>query len=226
MFATMIEENVKNILSQISKGNKYGEQITLVGATKMQTTESINLAIKSGLKVVGENKADEFCDKYDLLLPCEKHFIGYLQTNKIKYLLGKVDLYHSVGRLNLAQELDKRSQLKELTSNILLEINIGREESKSGFLIEDFEQNYELIMNMSNLKVKGLMTMLPPSTDKNYLFDLASNMRQIFDKYKKTNKDMCYLSMGMSGDYEVCIEAGSNMIRVGSGIFGKREYQI
>ena len=123
--------------------NKFGEKVVLVGATKYQQVEVINNAIALGLENIGENKADEFRDKFEFYAPSKKHFIGHLQTNKIKYLIGKVDLYHSVDSIHLAEELDKASNKKDIVSNVLIQINIGKEETKSGF-------DYDEIMSVYN----------------------------------------------------------------------------
>lgn len=202
--------------------NKFNERITLVGATKYQTYETINQAIALGLEDIGENKADEFRDKFVFYAPAKKHFIGHLQTNKIKYLIGKVDLYHSIDSLHLAEELDKASKKKGIISNILIQVNIGKEESKSGFDYEEVLTAYNDIKSLGNLKVEGLMAMLPKSEDEAHLRELARKMREKFDELKVIDKNIKYLSMGMSHDYKLCVEEGSNMIRIGSGIFGPR----
>lgn len=154
----------------------------------------------------------------------KRHFIGRLQTNKIKYLLGKVDLYHSVDRMNLAEELSKKSSNAGVISNILIQINIGNEETKGGFDFEEAENAYEKIKAMPALKIEGLMCMLPESDDYALLETLAANMRGLYDKLRKTDANFKYLSMGMSGDYKLCLQAGSNTIRLGTAIFGTRNY--
>ena len=218
----MDKQELKNIIEFAKKGNSFGEEVVLVGATKYQSVDVINEAISLGLENIGENKADEFRDKVSFYAPAKKHFIGHLQTNKIKYLIGKVDLYHSIDSIHLAEELDKASKKINVVSNILIQVNIGKEESKSGFDYEEIMQAYNVIKGLSNLKVEGLMAMLPKSDDEPYLRLLAHKMRVIFDKLKADDKDIKYLSMGMSHDYRLCVEEGSNMIRVGSGIFGQR----
>ena len=218
----MDKQYLKEIIEYAKQGNPFGEEVVLVGATKYQSVEVINEAIELGLEDVGENKADEFRDKYAFYAPAKKHFIGHLQTNKIKYLIGKVDLYHSVDSLHLAEEIDKASKKHDLVSNVLIQVNIGREESKSGFDYDEIMTAYNAIKSLENLKIEGLMAMLPKSEDEAYLRGLARKMREIFDKLKDKNKDIKYLSMGMSHDYKICVEEGSNMIRIGSGIFGAR----
>lgn len=220
-----IELNVKNLLEKIPETNPFGEKITLVAAVKLQTAESINRAICAGITDIGDNHVQEFRDKYEAICGNPKrHFIGHLQTNKIKYLLGKTDLYHSVDRFGLAEELSKRSAAAGAVTNVLIQINIGNEETKGGFLYEEAENVYERIKALPALKIKGLMAMLPESDDNELLFPLAKKMRALYDKLRADDKNFEHLSMGMSGDWRLCVEAGSNMIRLGTAIFGKRNY--
>lgn len=221
----MIEKNVKKILSEVPEYNPFGEKVTVVAAVKMQTVDDINRAILSGINNIGDNHVQEFKEKYDGI--CGKprrHFIGHLQTNKIKYLLGKVDLYHSIDRLNLAEELSKKSAAANLTSNILIQINIGNEETKGGFSPEEAEEAYRKIKALPALKVEGLMAMLPFDADERKLICLAEQMRGIYDNLRTYDGNFKYLSMGMSGDWRICVQAGSNMIRVGTSLFGARNY--
>lgn len=221
----MIEQNVKNLLKKIPACNPLGEKVTLVSAVKLQTVEDINRAISAGITDIGDNHVQEFREKYDFIEGTpRRHFIGRLQTNKIKYLLGKVDLYHSIDRMNLAEELSKRSSAKGITSNILIEINVGAEESKGGFSLTEAKGAVKTINSLPALKVKGLMAMLPFTDDEELLHRLAKNMRTLYDELKKDFTDFEHLSMGMSGDWKICIEEGSNMIRLGTAIFGARNY--
>ncbi len=224
MHLQTIQENVKRIKKTLSKGNPYGEKVALVAATKMQSVESINAAIAAGVDAVAENKAQEFRDKTDLLLPCQQHFIGHLQTNKVKYLVGKVSLFHSCDRYELAQEIARLSIKREVVSDVLVQINIGSEISKGGFGLEDGMQAYQTIRQMDGLRVKGFMAMLPNIDDQEMLVDLVKKMRALFETAKAQDANIEYLSMGMSGDWQLCVEHGSNMIRVGSTIFGARQY--
>lgn len=222
----MIEENVKKLLEELPKTNSFGEKVTLVGAVKLQSPESINHAICGGLRDIGDNHVQEFKEKYDLIKGNPvRHFIGHLQTNKVKYLIGKVDLYHSLDRYDLANELSKRGEKAGVVSNVLIQINIGNEESKSGFDLSEANEAYAKIKAMPALKVKGLMAMLPDTDNVQELERLAKLMRAKFDELKATDPDIEYLSMGMSGDYKLCIGCGSNMIRLGTAIFGQRNYQ-
>lgn len=220
-----IAERVETIKAELRGGNAFGEYVTLVAATKTQTAEAINQAIQAGVDAVAENKPQEFRDKNELLLPCPKHFIGHLQTNKIKYLLGKIELYHSCDRDELAKALSKQSLLKGLTSDILIQINIGEEESKGGYPYDEAKEIFSRLNQTAGLRVRGFMAMLPDSDDEALLRSLVRKMRALFDWAKTQSADVEYLSMGMSGDYALCVEEGSNMIRVGSTIFGARHYE-
>ena len=219
-----ITQNVQRIMLEIKNGNAYGEKVLLCAATKMQSAEDINLAIQAGVDAVAENKPQEFRDKNEWLLPCPRHFIGHLQTNKIKYLIGKIDLYHSCDREELAQELAKISVAKNLTSNILIQINIGEENSKGGYSYEEAQAAYIRLSQTPGLRVKGFMAMLPEEGTEEYKRGLVRKMRNLFDWAKTHSCDVEYLSMGMSGDYALCVAEGANIIRVGSTIFGKRDY--
>ena len=220
----MIELNVKKLLSE-ANFNPFGEKVTVVAAVKLQDVQSINKAIAAGITDIGDNHVQEFKSKYDFIEGNpRRHFIGHLQTNKIKYLLGRTDLYHSVDRLNLAEELSLRGQNAGITSEILLQVNIGDETSKSGFSYGEILSAYEKIAVLPSVKIKGLMAMLPFTDDEHLLKKLAVKMRKLYDRLKDCDKNIEYLSMGMSGDWKLCVQAGSNMIRVGTSIFGERNY--
>lgn len=221
----MEENNLKNLLIELSSPNPYGESITLVGASKTMPVEVINNAIDKGLRVVAENRVQEFREKTDLIdKRCVQHFIGHLQTNKVKYLIGKVDLIQSVDSIKLATTIDELSKKKNLTTNILIEINVGGELSKSGFDLENVSDAIKEISSLSNVKIKGLMAMLPKA-DENTLIPLCGSVRRVYDELKG-EYGFTILSMGMSGDYKTAIKCGSNMIRLGSLIFGKRNYEV
>ena len=165
----MLKDNVQKILNEISGGNNFGENITLVAATKMQSAETINAAISAGINVVAENRVQEFLEKTDLLLPCRQHFIGHLQTNKVKYVVGKTELIHSVDSFHLATEINDFAAKTGVIQDILVEINAGGEETKSGFSFSDAENSVKEIATLKNVRVKGLMAMMPISDDKVYL---------------------------------------------------------
>ena len=221
----MLEKNLKDVFDLVKDGNDYGEPITVVGATKTMSVETINKAIELGLKVVAENKVQEFNLKHEHIIGAEQHFIGHLQTNKVKYLVGKVKLIQSVDSLHLAEEIDKTAKKKDVIQDILIEVNIGGELSKSGFNKENAFNNALLICKKyQNLRVKGLMAMLPHVDDQNLLVSLCKDMRKIYNDLKAKGLPMEHLSVGMSNDYKVAIKNGSNMIRLGRTIFGERNY--
>ena len=226
MEKTKIIARVQAIKAELSQGNPFGEKVLLVAATKTQSAERINYAIEGGVDAVAENKPQEFRDKNELLLPCARHFIGHLQTNKIKYLIGKVELYHSCDRDELIEALAEQSLSRGIVSNILLQINIGDEETKGGYAYEQAKDVFARVSQMDGLCVKGFMAMLPDSDDEDMLRALTRKMRSLFDWAKTQSAAVEYLSMGMSGDYKLCVEEGSNVIRVGSTIFGARNYTI
>lgn len=219
-----IRENVEKVLSDIADGNCYGEKVTLVAATKTQTAEDINAAIAAGVKDVGENHVQEFKEKFDAVQGANKHFIGHLQTNKVKYLIGKTYLYHSCDRYELAEEISKRSARAGIVSDVLVQINIGCEESKGGFDYAEGYAAYQKIATMPGMRVRGFMAMLPVEGSEEYLLSLVKKMRALYEKAAAEDKNIVFLSMGMSGDYKLCLAGGSNMIRVGTTIFGRRAY--
>ncbi len=219
-----IIQRAQTLKAELNKGNCFGEPVLLVAATKMQTAEAINAAILGGVDAVAENKPQEFRDKNDFVNACPRHFIGHLQTNKIKYLLGKIDLYHSCDRDDLANELARLSCNKGLVSNVLIQINIGNEDSKGGYAYDSAKETFARLSNTNGLRVKGFMAMLPDIDDEALLRSLVRKMRALFDWAKTQSQDVEFLSMGMSGDYRLCIEEGSSVVRVGSTIFGARNY--
>lgn len=221
----MISENVKTVLNELKSGNPYGERITVVAATKTRTPEEINEAIAAGITDIGENRVQEFTEKYELVHGAKRHFIGHLQTNKVKYLLGKTDLIHSLDRFELAQEIQKRAEKINITVDALVEINLGNELSKSGFLLKEAEIAFQKMSDFANIRPRGFMAMLPISEDYEFLRSLCLSMREIYDKIREQNRCVNVLSMGMSGDYRLCVECGSNMVRLGTHIFGPRTYK-
>lgn len=219
----MIEENLKKILSEISSGNDLGEEITLVGATKFVPVDAINAAISAGLTHIGENKAQELRDKFDFYKPVYKHFIGRIQSNKLKYIVGKADCIDSVDDVKIAEEISLKATALGLTQKIMLEVNIGGEEEKGGFSAEKIFAAYEEICSFKNITVIGLMSMLP-AAGEDEVASLTRRMRKIFDALKTGDENMKYLSVGISSDYKTAIKNGSNMIRLGTAIFGERNY--
>ncbi len=215
-----MKDILNEIFNEIKDGNNLGEKITLVGATKFVEVEKINKAISLGLIDVGENKAQEFRDKFDNLLPCNYHFFGRLQKNKIKYLVGKVFLIHSVDSIELISEIDKKSNALGVTTNVLIEINMG-EEQKGGVLLNELPTLLKESKNYPNVLVKGLMAVMENTENQELLIENYEKLRKVYDSYKE-EYNFEYLSAGMSGDYKIAIKHGSNMIRIGSLIFGSR----
>ena len=223
----MIAENVKTILREIEGGNPFGEKVMLVAATKTRTADEINEAIAAGVTDIGENKVQEFMQKYDFVHGARRHFIGHLQTNKVKYLIGKTDLIQSLDRFELADELQKRAEKAAWTAECLLEVNIGCELSKSGFGSEEAYAAYKKIgAAYKNIRLRGLMAMLPLEGKAEDQAALVKRMRALFDTLRKEDAACAHLSMGMSGDWRLCVENGSNMIRLGTCLFGERHYAV
>lgn len=220
----MLKENIRNVLNEIKNGNNLGEKITLVAATKTVTADVINQAISYGVRVVAENKVQEFREKTDKIVGAEQHFIGTLQTNKVKYLVGKVKLIHSTDNLKLAQEISSVAVKRNVVQKVLAEINVGGEQTKSGVSPDFAEEFVKAISKLPNIEVKGLMAMLPKTDDKKLIARLCLQMREIYDKLLRESFPFEYLSVGMSADYKIAIQNGSNTIRLGTSLFGKRNY--
>lgn len=232
---SVISENIKRIKNEIAesavKSNRSPEDVRLMAVTKTVCTEYINYAINNcGIDLIGENKVQEFLSKEnDLNLEkIQKHLIGHLQTNKVKKIVGKVDMIQSVDSLRVAKSISDESVKSGITSEILLEINIGDEDSKTGFDKDEFEDSLTQISLLPNIAVKGLMT-IPPICESTLelekYFEKMSNYYNEIKQGSYPNFDFKILSMGMSGDYKEAILHGSNLVRVGSAIFGARNYK-
>ena len=161
MQTSEIIKNVQEIKQSLVGKNPFGEQVLLIAATKMQTAEVINAAIDGGVDAVAENKPQEFRDKNEFIQPCPRHFIGHLQTNKVKYLVGKVELFHSCDRDELAMEIARQSLKNNIVSNVLIQVNIGNEESKGGYTYEQAQETFYRLSKIQGINVKGFMAMLP-----------------------------------------------------------------
>lgn len=220
----MNEQKLQELIAFCSTPNPFGEQVTLIGATKTMDAQVINDAIASGLKVVAENRVQEFREKVDKVTGATWHFIGHLQTNKVKYLVGKVELIHSVDSLHLASAISERAKTLNLVQDVLIEVNVGGELSKSGFSLDNVIEQTEEIVKLENIRVTGLMAMLPKTEDCELKKTLCEKMRKTYEQMKQIYPHFTHLSMGMSEDYEIAVKCGSNMIRIGSLIFGKRNY--
>ncbi len=226
-----ISENLKEIRNKIDmaakKSNRSADDITLIAVTKTYSPDAINEAIDNGITDIGENKVQEIVEKYDLVKPVRWHLIGHLQTNKVKYIIDKVHMIHSVDSIRLMDEIERQAQKHNVTMNILIQVNISGEESKFGISPDELEEMLIYAGKLNNVKVCGLMTILPKiDTDVSLRLQFV-NIKDIFidiSNKKYDNVDMKYMSMGMSGDFEMAIEEGSNMVRIGRAIFGERIY--
>lgn len=227
-----VEDNYKAIKARIEesaiKAGRNPSDVRLMAVTKTVESVYINRALELGADLIGENRVQEYLGKKDELHldGVEKHLIGHLQTNKVKQIVGEVDMIESVDSVKLAKEISRVSAKKDLTTNILVEVNIGKEESKSGIFLEGLEELLLEIAEMPNLKINGLMTIPPICSDSEveaYFAKMYQTFIDIKDK-KLDNINMDILSMGMSGDFESAVANGSNIVRVGSAIFGARQY--
>lgn len=228
-----VEDNYKavkeNIEESAIKAGRNPQDVRLMAVTKTVESVYINRVLDLGADLIGENRVQEYLGKKDELHldEVEKHLIGHLQTNKVKQIVGEVDMIESVDSVKLAKEISRVSAIKGVETNVLVEVNVGKEESKSGIFIEQLEELLAEISLMSCIKVKGLMT-IPPICDNQCEIDkYFSTMYQSFIDIKSKKLDnisMDILSMGMSGDYESAVANGSNIVRVGSAIFGARKY--
>lgn len=228
-----VEYNYKLINERIAeaaqKVGKSRDDITFLAATKTVEPEIINHAINLGLDHMGENKVQELLSKYDSynLEKCSLQFIGHLQTNKVRQIVDKVDLIQSVDSVKLANEIAKQSIKLNKITDILVEVNIGREENKSGVYPENLEELLCEISKIEGISVKGLMTIPPICDNKHKISKYFNNMHNIFidiSQKKLDNISMTILSMGMSADYYEAILEGANMVRIGSSLFGARDY--
>lgn len=228
-----IEHNIRTIKEKIVSAAKEAgrnpDEIKLMAVTKTVEPVFINHAIECGIDLIGENKVQEFLSKkpYLKLDNCKAHLIGHLQTNKVRQIISEVDMIQSVDSIKLAKEISKRAHALGITVDCLIEVNIGDEESKTGLDMELLYETLNEISLLPGIKVKGLMTIPPICEDEDTLSEYFSKMHEIFIDIKSKkldNIDMCILSMGMSGDYETAVRNGSNLVRVGSAIFGPRIY--
>ena len=219
-------ENIERAAQSVGK---TASDITFLAATKTVDADVINHAISLGLRYIGENRVQELLSKYDSydLDHASLQFIGHLQTNKVRQIVGKVDLIQSVDSVKLAKEISRCSEKLGITTDILLEVNIGREQNKSGVMPENLPDLLDQVKDIPAVKVRGLMAIPPICENAQENCKFFDNMRNIFLDIGSKNIDnisMDILSMGMSDDYEEAIRCGANMIRVGSALFGKRYY--
>lgn len=229
---SVLKEHLRNVEENIARAcDKVGrkrEEVTLIAVSKTKPVEMLKEAYDLGVRVFGENKVQELLDKYEALpKDIEWHMIGHLQTNKVKYIIGKVAMIHSVDSLKLAQTIEKESAKRNCVTKILIEVNVAEEESKFGIHVDELEAFVEKLAQFRHVQVCGLMTIAP-------FVDNSEENREIFKNLHKLsvdimgknidNRNVNVLSMGMTNDYEVAIEEGATMIRVGTGIFGVRNY--
>ena len=213
----MIEENVKKLLDFVAHAP---HPVKIVAATKTRTAEEINELADYGITAMGENRVQELLSKYDGLRMKEIHFIGALQTNKVKYIADKVCMIQSVDRSDLAREIEKRCASLGKVMDVLIEVNIGQEASKSGCMVADLPALAEEVAALPHMRLKGLMSVLPIDAEDS----LYDGMKKLFDETAARYQSVEYLSVGMSGDYEKAVMHGANMIRPGSLLFGARTY--
>ncbi len=229
-----IKKNIDVLESRIQaacdRSGRKRDEVTLIAVSKMNPIDAVLLANDCGLTVFGENKVQEMCGKMDETdRALEWHLIGHLQTNKVKYIVGRVAMIHSVDSVKLALEIEKESAKKNLIMPILLEMNVANEESKFGLSADELLDTVNQISGMKHIKLCGLMTVAPytedPESNRKYFKKLKDLSVDINSK-NIDNVNMSVLSMGMTGDFEVAIEEGATHIRVGTGIFGARDYKI
>ena len=230
----MVAENLAQVQKTINEScnqiNRDPNEVTLIAVSKTKPVEMLKEAYDAGARVFGENKVQEIVDKYDQMPSDVKwHMIGHLQRNKVKYIVDKVAMIHSVDSLRLAETIEKEAAKKAVIVPILIEVNVAQEESKFGLRPEEVLPLIEQIADFSHIRIKGLMTIAP-------YVDNAEENREIFRELKKLSVDiaakninnvtMSVLSMGMTGDYMVAVQEGATMVRVGTGIFGARNYAL
>jgi len=221
MNSNMIQENLQNIKATLPKN------VTLVGVSKTKPIEDLQEAYNAGQRIFGENRIQEMAEKYELLPKDIKwHMIGHLQSNKVKYMAHFVDLIHGVDKFSTLKEINKQAKKHDRVIHCLLQAKIAEEDSKFGLSFDEIENILasEKLKDLVNIKIVGLMGMATFTDDKQQLHKEFSSLKNLFDKLKTDNQNLKTLSMGMSGDYQIAIENGSTMIRVGSSIFGKRNY--
>ncbi len=234
MGQSVLKENYEQVSNKVKaaceRAARNPEDVTLIAVSKTKPVEMLQEVYDCGCRDFGENKVQEIMDKYDKLPnDIRWHMIGHLQTNKVKYIVDKVYMIHSVDSIKLAKEISKEAVKKNVMVKILLEVNVAQEESKFGMMSEEVKDFYNEVIDLPGLKVCGLMTIAPYVEDseenRQYFVKLRQLMVDMTDE-KNDNKDVGELSMGMTGDYEVAIEEGATYVRVGTGIFGERNYLV
>ena len=226
----MLTENLNNVeekvLKSCLKSGRNRSEIRLIAVSKTHSVEEIEEVIKAGATDLGENKAQELSAKYPQInKPVNWHFIGHLQTNKVKYIIEPAEFIHSVDSIKLAAEIDKRAKGIDKIQKVLLEVNTSDEDSKFGLTQEaEVLEIAEYCKSCGNIDLKGLMTMAPYTDDQKVIRDSFIKLRNFKDSLNQKGFNLTELSMGMTNDYEIAIEEGATMIRVGTAIFGERDY--
>lgn len=225
--AQNITDILKNVEISAKKCGKSLEDITVIAVSKTVDSSRALQAFEAGLINLGENRVQEFVNKHENLknYDINWHIIGHLQKNKVKYIIGKVKLIHSLESLSLAEEIDKRSKQQGLVTDVLIELNIAEEESKFGIKKEDLIDFIKSVERFENIRIVGLMTVAPYVEDKEEVRWVFKEMKRLYDTVSSMsikNVEMKFLSMGMTNDYDVAIEEGANIIRIGTAIFGSR----
>ena len=230
----MITENLKQVHDNIDAACKAvgrdPKEVTLIAVSKTKPVPMLQEAYDAGERVFGENKVQEITDKYPQLpQDIHWHMIGHLQTNKVKYIIDKAELIHSVDSLKLAETIEKEAAKHDLIADILVEVNVAEEESKFGMKMEEVIPFVEKVSAFPHVRVRGLMTIAPFVEDPEENRSIFADLHKLYIDIKKKNHDndtVSVLSMGMTNDYEVAIEEGATMVRVGTGIFGARNYAV
>uniref|UniRef100_A0A7C5X3F0 Pyridoxal phosphate homeostasis protein n=1 Tax=Thermocrinis ruber TaxID=75906 RepID=A0A7C5X3F0_9AQUI len=222
MICHKIQEIEQKLARACERAGRKREEVLLLGASKYANAEKIREAYQCGVRVFGESRAQDFLKKFEQLkdLPIDWHFIGNLQTNKVKYIIDKVSLIHSLDRQSLAEEIQKRAERLGKVQDVLIEVNVGKEETKGGVYEEDLEKLFEYCLSLKNLRVLGLMAIPPYKENPEEVRPYFAKLRKLKEKLEDLYKvKLPHLSMGMSEDFEVAVEEGATIVRIGSAIF-------
>ena len=230
MLKDQLQEVEKRIQAACDRAGRKREEVTLIAVSKTKPVETLQEAYDLGVRIFGENKVQELTAKYEALpKDIHWHMIGHLQTNKGKYIVDKAELIHSVDSLKLAETIEKEAAKHDLIADILVEVNVAEEESKFGMKMEEVIPFVEKVSAFPHVRVRGLMTIAPFVEDPEENRSIFADLHKLYIDIKKKNHDndtVSVLSMGMTNDYEVAIEEGATMVRVGTGIFGARNYAV
>ena len=230
MLKDQLQEVEKRIQAACDRAGRKREEVTLIAVSKTKPVETLQEAYDLGVRIFGENKVQELTAKYEALpKDIHWHMIGHLQTNKVKYIIDKAELIHSVDSLKLAETIEKEAAKHDLIADILVEVNVAEEESKFGMKMEEVIPFVEKVSAFPHVRVRGLMTIAPFVEDPEENRSIFADLHKLYIDIKKKNHDndtVSVLSMGMTNDYELAIDEGATMVRVGTGIFGARNYVV